>query len=358
MFSNHKVNKILLITLLVLIPVIVTFQIRTAPWDLPQTDAWAEGSVLNFYRGQIANTVNAQYPNLPQAQKDSLINQQLEQFRATNKDQINQQVQETSAFFKTGFRYDENGNTYTFLGDLDSYFYLRQAKVLQEKGAICDTYKDGQCWDSYILAPLGGPVTPSMHPYGIVWLYNILKIFNPSVNLMQASFLLPTVLAAFAAVAAFFIGRRLMNEIAGFFAAMFVALSPMFITRTLGSDTDIWNMVFSLLIVWVFLEAFEARTMVKRVGFSVLVGFLMGIFAFAWGGWWYMLDFLLAGLIAYIIISLVRNYQMHRTLTKSLTREFQNDAIIFGVILVSSALFVSVFGGGFGNFMGAFLGPL
>ncbi|MBN2142813.1 glycosyltransferase family 39 protein [Candidatus Woesearchaeota archaeon] len=341
--SDKRKVSILLTLLFILVPVVFTFQIRLAPEDLPQTEAWAANAVGNYFRGQIAAVVNQQYPSLPQANKDMLINQQYEEFLKNNQQMIDQQIAGTSQQFKKGFQYDENNVTYTFLGDLDSYFYLRQARNLFETGSVCDEVKDGWCWDNHILAPLGGSVMPSMHPYGIVFLYKVIHAVNPKINLMKASFLLPTVLAAIAAVAAFFIGRRLMNEVAGFFAAMFVTLNPMFITRTLGSDTDIWNVVLALVIVWVFLEAIEAEGLKMKSILAALAGLVTGVFAFAWGGWWYIFEFLLAAVVAYFIIVIAKNLLEHRDIKKVWHHsELRLNAFTAGIYFFSSFVFVSL----------------
>jgi dolichyl-phosphooligosaccharide-protein glycotransferase len=358
LFKSKKLTSILLTILLILIPIIFTFYIRLLPEGLPQTDAWAQGSVDNFYRSQIAAQVNAQYPNLPQANKDQLISQQLEELRKTNGAQMQQQAQEASQYFKSGFQYQENGRTYTFLGDLDSYFYLRQAKNIEENGMVCDEIKDGQCWDSYLLAPLGGPVSPTLHPYGIVFVHKTLGFFNKSINLMKASFLLPAILAAIACVAAFFIGKRLMNEVAGFFGAMLVALNPMLVTRTLGSDTDIWNIVLPLVIIWIFLESFEAQSIVKKSILAVISGLLLGLFAFAWGGWWYVFDFIIVAVLGYLAVIIIKDIVQNKSLKASriLTSEVKKDFAVIGILFLSTLIFVSLFVS-FGAFESAFFSP-
>ncbi|HGJ67484.1 TPA: hypothetical protein ENS27_19150, partial [bacterium] len=110
---SGKTAKIIMTILLILIPVILTIYIRTLPQYLPATEIWAENSVYNYYRNIIAQQVNNQYPNLPQAQRDILINQQFEQFKAANKADLDASIKQTSDYFKTGFRYTENGKEWT-----------------------------------------------------------------------------------------------------------------------------------------------------------------------------------------------------------------------------------------------------
>lgn len=339
-FHYKHLNLVILLVLLI-IPILLTVYIRLQPQYLPATDNWAINSVHNYYKNSITQQINSQYPNLPQQQKDSLVNDQFNAFLKTNKDQMDTQITETSNYFKTGFQYTENGHTYTFLGDLDSYFYLRQSRNIQDKGMVCDAVIDGRCRDTYKIAPLGDDAVPSMHPYGIFYFYKLAHVFDSKINLMQSAFLIPTILAVITTIAAFFIGRRLMNTAAGFFAAMFVSLSPMFITRTLGSDTDIWNIMFPLVIVWLMLEAFHAKKTWQIITYSALTGLGMGLFSFAWGGWWYIFDFIIAALISYIVILLVKNYIKHKKIGSLMSHELKITGLIFVTIIVSTIIFVS-----------------
>jgi len=352
-FFSSKTFGVLLLILLILIPVVLTIYVKTLPQSLPATDSMAKSAVNNYYKNNIAQQVNAQYPNLPAQQKQKLIDDQFAQFTVSNKAQIDDQVKQTSTYFKSGFQYTENNRTYTFLGDLDSYYYLREARNIQEKGTPCDEIVDGKCIDNLMLAPIGAELTPYLHPYGIFYLYKILHFINPTVNLMQASFFLPVVLAVIAAVAAFFIGRKLMNDVAGFFAAMFITLSPLIISRTAGSDTDIWNIVLPLVIVWLFLEAFDSDSLIRKLTFTTLTGLVIGIFSFAWGGSWFMFDFIILAIIGHLAFELIRNYIKHKNFKKAFTKDLSHDGIILGTLIVSSAIFVSIFSS-FSNFRSFF----
>ena len=59
--------------LLLLIPFLLAGYLRVAWLDLPQVEHWAENSVDNFYRSQIKNQVESQYPNLPPQNKQVLV---------------------------------------------------------------------------------------------------------------------------------------------------------------------------------------------------------------------------------------------------------------------------------------------
>ncbi|MFA5797280.1 MAG: STT3 domain-containing protein [Candidatus Woesearchaeota archaeon] len=356
-FFSPKTISILLLVLLIAIPVILTAYIRLQAWNIPATDGWAKSSVDNYYRNQIAQSVTAQYPNLPTAQREQLITQQYTEFKKTNKAQIDAQVQQTSAYFKTGMQYEENGNTYTFLGDLDSYFYLRYARNVEKTGVVCDIVDSkGACIDTHMWAPLTSEAGASLHPYATVYLYRFLHFFNAKVNLMQAAFILPTIIAMIAAIAAFFIGRRLMNNTAGFFAAIFIAVSPLLVTRTMGSDTDIWNIMFPMVIIWLFLEAFETKRLWVKLTLTAATGLALAFFNFAWGGWWYIFYFILAALIGYIGFIALKKYLKHKSLKHIFDTEMRDTLFVLGILFFSTAFFVTIIYS-FNNFTNALQAP-
>lgn len=348
-FSNKKVNRILLLTLLIIIPVILTIYIRALPQSLPATDSWAQNSVYNYYKNSIAQQVASEYPNLPATQKQKLVDEQFNQFLSTNKAQLDTQIAKTSAYFKTGFQYTENNITYTFLGDLDSYSFLRQARNIEEKGYACDAIIDNKCVDTHMLAPLGlaggDDRTGGMHVQAIFHFYTFLHFFNHKINLMTAQFYLPMVLAVIAAIAAFFIGKRLMNEVAGFFAATFLAISPLFLTRTLGADTDIWNVMFPLIVLWLIIEAFEAKDLWKKMALASAAGIAVGIFSYAWAGWWYIFDFIAIAVIAYIIFEIIKGYVKHKHMSKDILYSMKDAGIIIGIFIAVSMIFITIISG-------------
>jgi len=357
-FKGKAFEKVIFI-LLILIPIILTIYIRAQPQSLPATDGMAQTAVSNYFKNNIAQQVNSQYPNLPTAQRQKLIDDQYAQYYTSNQAMINQQVQQTSQYFKSGFQYQENNNTYTFLGDLDSYYWLRQARNIEEKGTVCDEIgPSGNCIDNHMLAPINYGAGPSLHPYMIVYVHKLFHIFDSKINLMQASFFVPTIGAIIAAIAAFFIGRRLMNNTAGFFAAIFIAVNPLLLSRTIGSDDDIWVIMFSLVVMWAFIEAFEAKSLLKKIILTVITGAVFGLFGFAWGGgWWYMFDFIIVGLLAYIGFELIKHYFKEKKISKATFHEVKFHLLILLILIVSSGIFVSMFIG-FGSFISAFTSPI
>jgi dolichyl-diphosphooligosaccharide--protein glycosyltransferase len=356
-FFSAKRMQIIILLVLLLVPTILTIYIRVQPWNMPATDSWAQNSVYNYYKNNIAQQVETQYPNLPALQKQKLVDQQFAEFQKNNQQQLDEQIKQTSTYFKSGFQYQENNNTYTFLGDLDSYYYLRSARNLKEKGMVCDQIINNTCWDTYQYAPVGGSMgTAFMHPLGMFYTYKFLHLFNPKINLMQAAFILPTILAIIGVIAAFFIGRRIINSVAGFFAAMFIALSPLLISRTLGSDTDIWNVMFPMVIILLFLEAIESKKLLIRIILASVAGFFIGVFSFAWGGWWYIFVFLILAIFAYLAFEIIKD-KIHKKSFMQIFKKLLPEIYITLALIISSMIFVTIFSS-FTVFIYAFISPV
>src|SRR3989344_1294262 len=99
--------------LLMLIPIILTIFIRLQPAELVPLENAAESNVYNFYRTQIINEVNSQFPNLPEGQKTSLADQKLaEILKSDQSSVIKQQIDQSAANLKSHLEYTSGKNTY------------------------------------------------------------------------------------------------------------------------------------------------------------------------------------------------------------------------------------------------------
>ncbi len=340
--------------LLLLIPLILAITVRMESDKLSMTDDWARNSVYNYYQMQIKAQVNSQYPNMPDANKNQVVTEQFAEFLKTNKDQIEQQIPQLSSQYKSYFQ-DENG--YRYMPDIDSYFYLRYARNIVETGHPYDKLENGTVpWDNHMVAPLGSSYQASIHPYFLAFLYKLTSAFNSKITLMQAAGYYPVILAALAILPAFFIGRRLTNNVGGFFAAMMIALNQAFLGRSLfgHGDTDAYAIFFPLFIIWFFLEAFEAKDMKWKISLSALAGLFTGLFSFAWGGWWYVFDFAVGAAVIYIAYLVFSSYRKKIHIMKS--PAVINSGIVLLTFIVISGIFVTMFTS-FTSFLNAPIGP-
>lgn len=346
------------IVLLILIPIILSIFFRMQTMYLPQTDSWAESSVQNYYKSQIAAQVDQQYPNLPAENKNTIIDQELQKYISAHKTEYDQQVTSVSQNFKSYFQ-DETGQPY--LIELDCYQWYRYGRDIIDHGYMGDKKVGSQVYDMHMIAPIGRPISQELAPYVGAYLY---KIINPitGTNLMGAFFIIPIVIMALAVIPAFLIGRRLGGDIGGFFTATLVAIHPAILSRTMGGapDTDPYTVFFPLLIFWLVIEAFESEKISTKAIYASLAGISTGIFAFAWSGWWYIFDFVIAMIGLYLAYYIISEYFVRK---KKLLDNIKNDmkarnlVIMLVLYIVLSSIFVPIFVG-FNSLGGAVFNPL
>jgi len=338
------------IVLLILIPIFFSIWFRMYPAYLPVTDQWATNSVHNFYRNQIVSSINQQYPNLPDANKQALINSEFAKFLKENKATVEQQLKANSQHFKSQFQ-DDTGQTYLLA--IDPYFYLRNVENYLDHGFDADKEVNGCRVDTHAGAPFidEGQICEGkkkkfghFHIWFETFWYKFWHFFSPSTSPMKAVFYVPVFISLLAVIPAFFIARKIGGNLAGFFSGMVIAIHTSFITRTPAgfADTDAWNVTLPLFVVWFFIEMFYSRTTKQKIIYGALGAFFLGVFSWAWGGWSYIFTIILAAFIGYIIYYLIyhRKNLKEQIFKKS---EFKQRIIYFIFFLILSGIFVSLF---------------
>ncbi len=334
-------SKWVVISLLLLIPLIFSMTLRMQPASLSITDDWATDTVYQAIKSQISTEITKAYPNLPEDNRNALVEEKFQELLSSEKDQIDAEIERTSQAFKERMK-NENGTTY--LVAIDPYFWWRHAKNIVDHGYPGDIIVDGVQIDTHMYAPLGRPVPGDMfHAYFEAYLYKLIHIFNNNMTLFAVAFLTPVILASLAVIPAFFIGRRLGGNVSGFVAAMIVAIHPALLNRTCGgfADTDAYNVLFPLLVTWMFLEAFEAEKLSTKMIYASIAGIFVGFFAFAWGGWWFVVWFLLAVAAMYFIYVIVMQLKSKKGISSIVkNKEVKNIIYIAIIFFIVSAIAV------------------
>jgi len=354
--------------LLLLIPIIFSVGLRSMPSDLPVTDQWAQNTLHNNIRNQIINEIQSQYPNLPAENIDNLVETRFQQLLKEQQSQIDPQISQVSAQFKE--RLQKDGQTYLIA--IDPYFWMRNAGNILERGHQGDelrnqvtkelcTKRGGDCvpWNNHMIAPIGKPASGDMlHAYVIAYVHRFLSIFNPNQDLMGSAFIIPIIISSLCVIPAFFIARKISGNFGGFIAGMFVAIHPALLTRTVGgfSDTDAYTVFFPLFITWIFIEAFDSKSLKKSAILSFVAGLLIPVYRLTWASGWWNIFLLLFGSLS---LSLVVYILINRTNIRNMLKifEIRHAAIVLGTfffaVLISMTLTAD-----FATFAGAFLGPL
>jgi dolichyl-diphosphooligosaccharide--protein glycosyltransferase len=340
-FENKNLIKYSFI-LLILIPLFCSVYFRMQPAYLTVMDEFAMQNVLGNLQAHIADEIRAESPNLPPQTLQKEVERRLEAEITANRNEIEEAVKIIAAGFRQRLQDDDNQ---TYLVAIDPYAYYRQARNVLEKGHVGDLLVNDSPYNNHMLAPIGRYETASLHPYFGAFLYKILHPITGK-SLMAIFFLIPVIVSALAVIPAFFIGRKVGGNLGGFVSSFLVAVHAAFINRTAAgfSDTDSYNVTMPLFIAWFFLEALQTSDLKKKIIYSSLSAFLLGIFSFVWAGWWYIFDIILATFILYILYYIIINFnavKKHKLKDVAL----KNTLIALLVFIIVSGLFISVFRG-------------
>jgi len=340
--------------LFILIAMFASVYLRTMPLRMSITDEWADNTVNNFYQNQVTAQINQQYPNLPQQNRDALVQNELQKLKEKNKDQVNNDIKQVSQQYKDQFR-DDQGTLY-LLG-IDPYYFYRQTEYRLENGHPGNSIKDGKYYDSYRAYPTGSPEGGNFHTWFGAFLHRFLSSFS-DVPLMFSFFLIGTIFSALTVIPAFFIGKKITkNNVGGFFVAILIAVSAFFVSRTTGesSDTDVYVVFFPILILWLLIEAITCKDLKKKLGWTALAGLTTGLLSFVWGAWWYFFFIFAVSMLSYFAYELIRNSKALKTLIKK--DDFFSNVSLFGIYIISSGLFVSIFSS-FNSFYSGLFEPI
>jgi len=211
------------------------------------------------------------------------------------------------------FQY-QNGIFY--MHDMDAYYNYRLTRNLLDHGYLGDEKLNGLEWDSHSYYPPGVPLDyPPLIAYLSVFAYYLVNLFS-KIPLLWICFWLPAFIAPLAGVVGYLFVKRITNNYGALAAGLLIVLAPLYYIRTVPGffDTDMFNLVFPLLIMWFFWEAIESNNLKNRYIFSILAAIFMFIFSLAWNGWQYLFYLILLFCIFYSIVALIKGMQLKKFL--------------------------------------------
>ncbi|MEM4756241.1 MAG: STT3 domain-containing protein [Candidatus Woesearchaeota archaeon] len=356
--KTKGILKVLFILLLLLIPMGISYHLRSQTIDMPLLDRYAESRVLEFYKGAIAQQVESKFGYLPKAKQQELVEQEFAKFAKENKERIEQEIAMLSEQLKEHYRYDETG--YPYLHDIDTYLQYQYTKNYVEHGHVGNVKIDGISYMTYRDGRHLHRSDPRLHPWMMAQWYKVLSFFNKDMTIAYAVFLFPIFLGTLAVIPAFFLGRRLgKGWLAGLVAATLITIALPILLRTIGGvgDNDVQNLFMPLLILWLVIESWEAKNPWVGYSLAVLGGIAVALFRGFWGGgWWFVVDFLIAGFVGYVAFTAISGYKQTQQAKKNYKQGILSTIITvlkeigaqqkvkrFGVFFISSMLAVTAF---------------
>ena len=201
------------------------------------------------------------------------------------------------------FYQDQNGQPY--FSEMDSYYNLRMTQDYLNNGHLGDTIINGTPWDEHSYAPEGRNAEyPPLIVYITAFTYKFMNLFS-STPLATVAFWIGSIVGSLCVIPAYLFIRRLTNDYGGIAAALLVATAPAYFAHTFAGffDTDMFNVIFPILIVWFFVEGILADNIKSRTIYVIFSAIFLFLFSYAWEGWWYMI-YLIAGVgIIYLLLS-------------------------------------------------------
>jgi len=201
--------------------------------------------------------------------------------------------------------YFQEDNGLPYFSEMDSYYNYRLTENFVEHGYLGDTIKNGTDWDLHSYYP---PGRSAEYPPLIAWItaffYYLANIFG-DYSLLQVSFWTSAIVASLCIIPAFFFVRDITNDYGGIAAAVMVGLSTFYFSHTFAGffDTDMFNMILPILVIWFFSVSITATERRKKILYAVYASISMLVFSLAWSGWWYILYLLVGVAIVYMLIS-------------------------------------------------------
>ncbi len=203
---------------------------------------------------------------------------------------------------------DENGLPYMY--EPDCYYNYRLTANILDHGHPADKIINGEEWDLHSYYPPGRPVN---YPPLILWIsiifYKFMNLFT-TIDLMWACFWLPAIMGPLAGIAMFFFVRRYAGNLPGLLSGVLLVLAPFYFFRTVPGlyDTDMFNVLFPLIIVFFFCEAIETRG--NYLIPIILSSLSLAIFSLAWNGWPYIFYIIILSAIFYMIFLRIKEREV------------------------------------------------
>jgi dolichyl-diphosphooligosaccharide--protein glycosyltransferase len=198
---------------------------------------------------------------------------------------------------------DQSGLPY--FSEMDSYYNFRLTQDLVNHGYLGDTKINGTQWDLHSSFPSGKSAEyPPLIAYLTAGLYKFINIFS-QVPLAAVSFWIGAIIASLAVIPAYLLVRTITNDYGGITAGLLVGLAPSYFAHTFAGffDTDMFNMLIPLLIVYFFVLSILSKDMKHRTIYAGLSAISMLIFSIAWQGWWYIFYLVIGTVVVYLLVS-------------------------------------------------------
>ena len=313
--------------------------VRLLPLELRSADSIAD-QMVHRSLGAVAAPSER-----PRSRAQIFLEQQEARWKREHAAQLEANRRELAQRLRAQRRFEgEDGREYAYLGDWDSYAWLRLARNYLSKGTICDAVDDRGCRDTYTTAPLGSPLIydRSLHVAAIVGMHWVASHVDPGFPLPMSSYLVPVLVGVLGVIPAFFLGRLAGGDLGGVFAAVIISLNQVVLGRTIGSDNDVWNIVLPLWAAWALVAALDTRDRRNSVAWTVSACVVTVLYEANWSGWVFTFVVLLAGVLGGLFLEAGRAWLRGARQGGAHWRDFRRLAVVGAVFVAATVMLIGV----------------
>jgi dolichyl-diphosphooligosaccharide--protein glycosyltransferase len=227
------------------------------------------------------------------------------------------------------FYQDQNGLPYMY--EMDSYYNYRLTQNYLDHGYLGDTIINGTEWDLHSYYPPGRSAEyPPLLIYITSLTYKILNLFS-QIPLLTVCFWIPAIIAPISGIISYFIVSRLTDDYGGIVAGILTVTVPFYFIRSVPGwfDTDIFNILFPLLIILFLFEGIYTKNVKYKAGFAILAAFSMFLFQTAWEGWAYLFYIILLPFLLYFAFCKIKGIKL-------------KNICVFSIFLIFTTFFISI----------------
>ncbi|MDD5565879.1 MAG: STT3 domain-containing protein [Candidatus Omnitrophica bacterium] len=334
-------KKPLLVLILCLILVLaINLYFRIFPVYFPQFLQLARQNIDQKIHESARFQVDSAYPSMSPYAKERAIRHLAASIKDKERTKYRLQVRKEYEKLKDPFQ-DASGQTY--LMELDCWHWARYVGNVEAHGFPADTLRNKVQWDKYMLAPHGDKVIWNQFLfYFSSFLYKIFSLAIP-VPLNTFLFYLPLLFVVFLLVVVYLFCALHFGPVAAVLSTLFIGLAPIFLPRSCAGwfDMDVLSLFFPFLITWIYLSAYNSGS-TRQKALKVFFGsFFVGLFAFTWHHWW----FIVVILMGYEGIALLHSLFAFLQYGRKDIQLLKTHALTASGFLLASLLWVFLFTG-------------
>lgn len=204
---------------------------------------------------------------------------------------------------------DAQGQTY--LLESDPYQWMRYTQNIVDHGYPGDVYRDGDSYDTYMLAPYGQRLPPNrLFFYLSALLFKMCRFFLGGINLETFLFYLPLFYNFIFLISLYFFTHFCFSRFSAVVTVFFVGLNSLLLRRNCVGAFDYEPLVlmFPLLIVLFFSESLRAKGGVMRFVYALIASLCFGMYSATWmDSWWILII-----VVAYTLLGFINRYLITR----------------------------------------------